>query len=109
MSLLAARTRDGPLAVGGEWKFQQFGQCSGTCLMHRRTHRHLDGLQIELLCLAVGGEDDAQQLIYFAGDFLLDRFRRFFSWANGWGSSRGRNRQTPSFTSNSCSLSCRKR
>ena len=54
-------------------------------------------------------EDDAQQLVYFARDFLLDRFRRFFSWADGDASSTGRNWQIRSLTSSSCSPSSRKR
>jgi hypothetical protein len=69
--------------------------------MHGRANRHLDGFQIEMLCFAAGAEDDAQQLVYFAGDFLLDRFGRFFSWADGGVSSTGRNWQICSLTSNS--------
>jgi hypothetical protein len=49
----------------------------------------------------VGIEDDAQQSVYFARDLLLDRFGRFFSWADGWSSSTGRNWQTRSLTSKS--------
>jgi len=69
--------------------------------MHGRTHSHLDSLQIQTPSLPAGAEDDAQQSIYFARDFLLDRFDRFFSWTEGWDSSTGRNWQTRSLTSNS--------
>jgi hypothetical protein len=69
--------------------------------MHGRAHRHLDGFQIEMSRFAAGAEDDAQQLLYFARDFLLDRFSRFFSWADGEVSSTGRNAQICSLTSNS--------
>ena len=48
-------------------------------MMHRRTHRHLDGFQIQMARLAAATEDHVQQLIYFSRDFLLDDFRRFFS------------------------------
>ena len=43
----------------------------------------------------------AQQLVYFARDFLLDGFGRFFSWADGAVSPTGRNSQICSLTSNS--------
>ena len=59
-------------------------------------------------CLAAGGEEHAEQLIYFARDFLLDGFRRFFSWAEKAGSAIGRNWQIFSLISNSCSPSSRK-
>jgi hypothetical protein len=50
--------------------------------MHGGTHGHLDGLQIEASRLTAGVEDHAQELVYFARDFLLDRLGRFFSWAS---------------------------
>jgi len=68
--------------------------------MHGRTQRHLDGFQIESAGLAASGENDTQQLIYFARDFLADRFGRFFS-CGGRASSTGRARQILSFTSSS--------
>ncbi len=75
--------------------------------MHGRAHHHLGGLQIYMPCFAAGGEEDAEQLSYFARDFLLDRFRRFFPWADGTVSTTGRNWQIFSLTSNSCSPSSR--
>jgi hypothetical protein len=77
--------------------------------MHGRTHGHLQGLQIEAPRFAVGAENDAQELVYFARDLPVDRFRRFFSWAEGEVSSTGRNWQICSFTSNSWSPRSRKR
>jgi hypothetical protein len=77
--------------------------------MQGRTDRHLQGFQIQTPRLAAGAEGYAQQLVYFARDFVLDRFRRFFSWADGEVSSTGRNSQICSLTSNSCSPSSRKR
>jgi hypothetical protein len=78
--------------IGGRLReLQELAQRCGPSLMHRRTHRHLDGFHIQTLGLAPVLEDDAQQLRYFARDFLLDRFRRFFSWADDEVSSTGRN------------------
>jgi hypothetical protein len=77
--------------------------------VHGRAHGHLDGLQIEAARLAAGAEDDAQQAVYFAGDFLLDRFGRFFSWASNAGSSTGRKRQTARLTSTSLPVKDRNR
>ena len=98
---MAASACYGPLV--GRWgrKLQQFGQRCGAGLMHGRTHRHLQGFQIQTSRLAAGAESDAQQLFYFAGDFLLDGFRSFFSRADDAASSTGRNAQICSLTSNS--------
>jgi len=98
---MAASACYGPLV--GRWRreLQQFCQRCGTGLMHGRTHCHLQGFQIQTSRLAAGTESDTQQLFYFARDFLLDGFGRFFSWADGVVSSTGRNAQTCSLTSNS--------
>ena len=79
MSLATASTRDGPLigVRGGET--QQFGQHGRPRLMHDRPHDHFGGFQIQAPRLAAAVEDDAQQLVYFVRDFLLDGIRRFFS------------------------------
>jgi hypothetical protein len=61
--------------------------------MHGRTYGHLDGFQVEAACLATIVEDDAQELVYFARDFLADLLGRFFSWSLGGASSTGRRRQ----------------
>lgn len=50
--------------------------------------------------LAAVVEDEAQQLVYFARDFLLDGFRRFFS-SGVRVSATGRARQIFSLTANS--------
>lgn len=98
---MAASAGYGPLV--GRWnrKLQQFCQRCGAGLMHGRTHRHFQSFQIHTSRFAAGTEDYTQQLCYFARDFLLDRFRRFFSWADGAVSSTGRNAQICSLTSNS--------
>jgi hypothetical protein len=66
--------------------------------MQGPAHRHLEGLQIQTPRLAAALNDDAHQLVYFARDFLADRFCRFFS-AGKRVSSTGRARQILSFTS----------
>jgi len=90
MCLAATRTRERPLVRRRDCESQQFGQSGCPCLMHGRANRHLDGPEIEVTRFALRAEDDTQQLVYFAGDFLLDRFCRFFSWADGEVASTGR-------------------
>ena len=102
--LMATRTREGPLVCSRGCESQQFGQGGRPGMMHGRANRHLDGFEIEVAGFASGAEDDAQQLIYFARDFLLDRFDhfgRFFSWADDGISATGRSWQICSLTSNS--------
>jgi hypothetical protein len=48
-------------------------------MMHGGTDRCLDTLQIESAVRFAIAENDAEQLLYFADDFLLDDLRRFFS------------------------------
>jgi hypothetical protein len=79
VSLLAAPTRGGPPGRGRGFELQQLGQRFATGLMHGRADRHFHGFQIPKSGLAKLGEDDAQDLLYFARDFLMDGFRRFFS------------------------------
>ena len=54
--------------------------------MHRRTNRDLYRFQIQRLLLLARPEKKSQQMFYFAGDFLLDDFRRFFfvRSSSGW-------------------------
>ena len=66
--------------------------------MHDRPHDHLSGFQVQVSRLAAAVEDDAQQMVYFARDFLLDGFRRFFS-SGETVSATGRARQIFSLTS----------
>jgi hypothetical protein len=71
-------TGNGPLLCIRRIELYQFRQSRGSGMVHGRTYGGLNCLQIELAgCFAVPG-DDAKQLIYFADDFLPDRFRRFF-------------------------------
>ena len=98
---MTARTRKGPVAGCRHRKLQQFGQRGRPSVVHGRAHSHLDSFQIHKPSLAAGAEDDAQELVYFARDLLLDSFGRFFSWAVSWDSSTGRNWQTRSLISKS--------
>lgn len=81
------------------FELQQLRQGTGPGVMHRRTDRGLDTLQIEVAACPAVAENDAKQLIYFAGDFFLDRFGRFFSWADGAVSATGRSSQIRVLTS----------
>src|ERR1700730_3957390 len=74
--------------------------------MHGRAYRHLQGFQIETAGLAAILEDDAQPSIYFARDFLPDRFGVFFSAGVCSCSSKGRKRQIAALTSTNSRLNC---
>jgi len=76
---------------------QQFAQAGRTGLVQSRTQSHLDGFQIQLAALAAVLKDQMKQTTYFAGNFALDRFRRFFSCGVRV-LSTGRNWQMPSLT-----------
>jgi hypothetical protein len=79
MRWVATRTSDDPLVGRRGWELEQFGQNRCPSLVHGGAHQHLGGLQFQVSCLAAAVENDTQQLVYFARDFLLDGFRRFFS------------------------------
>lgn len=76
--------------------------------MHGRTHYGFEGFQIQVARLAAALEDHMQELLYFARDFLADRFGRFIS-SGVSASSTGRARQILSLISSKSWLSCRKR
>ena len=84
----------------GRWnrELQQLAERRGAGVVHGRTHGHLGRLHVEMARLAALLEDDAQELAYFARDFLPDGFDRFFSCGVRV-SSIGRKRQTLRFTS----------
>jgi hypothetical protein len=74
--------------------------------MHGRAHRHLDGFQIQTAGLAAAVENDTQQFVYFARDFLLDRFGRFFSCSVCGSASAGRARQISVLVWTNSRVSC---
>lgn len=80
-------------------------QRSGPGAVHGGAGGGFDSFQIETALPAEFGERDLEQAIYFAGDFLADGVRRFFSWAEG-ASSTGRRRQIFSLTSTKSRLIC---
>ena len=101
MRLAAASARNLPLVGSRDGELQQLVQRGCPGLMHGRAHGQLQSFHIPTPRLAAGVENDAQQLVYFARDFSLDRGGRFFSWVVDKVASTGRNAQICSFTSNS--------
>src|ERR1017187_6788519 len=76
---VTARTGHFPVIGVRQFPLQQLRQRTGPGAMHRGTDHGLDTLQIEPARRFAVAENDAQQLLYLAGDFLLDDLRRFFS------------------------------
>ena len=74
--------------------------------MHRRTNGCLDALKVEAARRLAIAENDAQGLLYFAGDFFLDRFDRFFPWSLWPVCSTGRKRQIFRLTLTRSSVRC---
>src|SRR5216684_2556695 len=94
---MAAITSNGALIGPRRRKAQEFAQrCSARL---GRAHSHLNGFQIQSSRLSAIVEDDVQQLVYFAGNLLADRFRRFFSAGESTPGSDGRTRQICALTS----------
>lgn len=54
-------------------------QCGSPRLVHGGAYRHLDRFEVPLPGFSTVLKDDTEQPVYFAFDFLPDRFRRFFS------------------------------
>ena len=106
--LLTAGARDFPPLRAGRLASKQLTQSGRPGLMQSRAHGHLDCLQVELAGLVLLLKDEPEERAYFAGDFLLDRFRRFFSCSVSV-SSAGLKRQIFSFTWSRLWLSSRKR
>jgi hypothetical protein len=59
--------------------------------MHALANKHLDRFQIDASGLTAVGKDPLGETLYFASDFLLDRFDRFFSCCDSVSGSDGRN------------------
>jgi hypothetical protein len=78
---VTARTGNRQVISIRRLELQQLGQGGGPGSMHRGADGCLGTLQIEVAGGLAVAENDVQQLLYFAGDFLLDRLRRFFSCA----------------------------
>jgi hypothetical protein len=76
---MTAGTGNRPLIRSGRIVSQQFRQRGSSSLMHGRADHGFDRFQVEVAGLAAILKDGLQQSVYFAGDFLLDRFRSFFS------------------------------
>jgi hypothetical protein len=106
---LMATTAGNVALFGGRGReLQQLAQGGGASAMHGRAHRRFQRFQIHTPRLVAALEHYTQQLLYFARDFLVDGFGRFFSSGDRVAST-GRARQIFSFTSSNSWLSCRKR
>ena len=105
MSRMAARTRNRPLVRIRRIVLQQLRQRASPGLVHGGANNRFDGFEVQAAGLAAILKDGAQQTVYFAGNFLLDRFGRFFSRGCGAASSTGRKPQILVLTSTNCWLS----
>ena len=77
--LVAARTRNGQV-MGIRWiELQQLSQGGSAGMMHRGPDRCLVTFEIEIASRFSVAKNSANQLCCFAGDFFMDRLRRFFS------------------------------
>jgi hypothetical protein len=76
--LLTAQAGDCKMIVIRLFKLQQLRQSHGPGLMHRSPDCCLDTLGIESASRPAAAQNDAQQLVYLAGEFFLDRFGSFF-------------------------------
>ena len=63
-------------------ELQQLRQGSTPDVKQSGPDRCFDTFQIESASRLSVAENDAKQLFYFAGDFLPDDFRSFFSWTD---------------------------
>lgn len=76
---MAAGTGNRSLALIGRIVLQQFGQRGSSGLMHGGADCGFDGFEVEAAGPPAILKDRSEQAVYFAGDFPLDRFSRFFS------------------------------
>jgi len=99
---MTAQAGDFKMIVIRLFKLQQLRQSDGSGRMHRSTDRCLDTLEIEAARRPAVAQNNAQQLLYLAGEFFLDRFGSFFSWADATASITGRSSQICVLTSTNC-------
>src|SRR5882672_12460114 len=99
MGRVAARTGNRPLVGIRRIVSQQLRQRGSPRVVHGGSHRRLDRFQIEPTFAATLLKNNLQEPVYFAGNFLLDCLRRFFSWAVCSVCSTGRKRQILRLTS----------
>jgi hypothetical protein len=89
----------------GCFELQQGRQDCGSDRKQSGTDRRLGTLQIESAGRLAITENDAKQLLcfagYFFGDFFEDRFGSFFFWVDGAASATGRRAQIRSLISSS--------
>jgi hypothetical protein len=63
MGGVATRAGELPLFWAGRVKFQQFGKCRRSRLVHGRTHGHLDGFQIQTTRPAPFAKNELQEML----------------------------------------------
>src|SRR6266566_5078339 len=90
---MAAQTGNRTVVLIRRIVLQQLRQRRGPSLVHGGADGGFDGFQVKAAGLAAALKDNAQQPVYFAGDFLLNGLRRFFSWTVDSVCSMGRKRQ----------------
>jgi hypothetical protein len=109
-SSVATGTSQVAVFRAGRTELEQLLQHCRSRLVHAGTNCHLHRFQIQTAGFFYRAEQEPEQMLYFAGDFLLNDFRRFFFCAvSSCSGSRGRAWQIFSLTSNNCSASSRKR
>src|ERR1019366_7577280 len=99
MGRATARTGNRPVVLIRRIIAQQLRQRGSSGLVHGGSHSGLDRIQIVAAAGAVLLKNHPKEAVYFAGNFLLDRLRRFFSWAVCSVCSTGRKRQIFRLTS----------
>src|ERR1022692_2482608 len=99
MGRATARTGNRPVVLIRRIIAQQLRQRGSSGLVHGGSHSGLDRIQIVAAAGAVLLKNHPKEAVYFAGDLLLDRLRRFFSWAVCSVCSTGRVRQILRLTS----------
>jgi hypothetical protein len=99
MGRMSARTGYGAAIRIRRIVSQQLRQRGSPGLVHGGSQGGLDRFQIERDTIAALLKNNPQEAVYFAGNFLLDGLRRFFSWAVCSVCSTGRKRQIFRFTS----------
>src|SRR6266496_3287510 len=99
MRRMAARTRNRSVILIRRIVLQQLRQRRGPSLVHGGADGGFDGVQVKAAEFGAALKDNAQQPVYFAGNFLADGLCRFFSWSVDSICSMGRKRQIFRLTS----------
>jgi hypothetical protein len=100
VSVPAANAGNPALLGTGFLGLQQLTEGCGSGSKHGRAERGLQRFQIRAIVLPAVLQNHLEQQAYLPGNFLLDRFRRFFSRDSSFSAtSSGRSRQMAALTS----------